>query len=40
LPGRHRLLFGWFYSRQGLIAAMAAHFGADLVLHAIGPLLS
>lgn len=28
--------FGWLYWRRGLLAAMAAHFSADIVLHVIG----
>ncbi len=33
------LLFGWLYWRSGLLAAMIAHFSADIVLHVIIPLL-
>jgi hypothetical protein len=36
LPG---LAFGWLYWRFGLISAMVAHFGMDLVLKVIVPLL-
>jgi hypothetical protein len=32
-------VLGWLYWRQGLLAAMLAHFAADLVLHAIPPSL-
>lgn len=32
--------FGWLYATRGLLAAMLAHFCADLVLHVIAPLLS
>jgi membrane protease YdiL (CAAX protease family) len=37
LPG---FIFGWLYWRRGLIAAMVAHFGLDLVLKVILPLVS
>jgi membrane protease YdiL (CAAX protease family) len=33
------LVFGWLYWRRGLLAAMVAHAGADLVLHVATPLL-
>jgi hypothetical protein len=33
------LLCGWLYRRFGILAAMIAHFGADLVLHVVPPLL-
>ncbi len=32
------LPFGYLYWRRGLEAAMIAHFGADLILHVIGPV--
>ena len=28
-------VFGWFYWRHGIIAAMTAHFAVDLMLHVI-----
>lgn len=28
-------LFGWLYWKRGILAAMIAHFGADVVLHVI-----
>lgn len=31
------LIFGWLYWRQGLLAAMLAHFTADIVIHVIIP---
>jgi membrane protease YdiL (CAAX protease family) len=31
------LTFGYLYWRQGLEAAMLAHFAADIVLHVVGP---
>ena len=37
VPG---LVFGWLYWRRGLIAAMVAHFGLDLVLKVLLPLFS
>jgi len=33
------LLCGWLYWRRGLLAAMAAHFAADVVLHFLAPAL-
>jgi hypothetical protein len=35
VPG---LVFGWLYARRGLVAAMLAHFGLDLVLKVLIPL--
>lgn len=32
--------FGWLYWRWGLVAAMVAHFCADLVLHVLTPVLT
>lgn len=37
LPG---MIFGWLYWRRGLMAAIVAHFGFDLVLKVIIPLFS
>jgi Type II CAAX prenyl endopeptidase Rce1-like len=37
VPG---LVFGWLYWRRGLVAAMIAHFGLDLVLKVVVPLFS
>jgi hypothetical protein len=37
LNGMAGVAFGWLYWRRGLLAAMAAHFSADVVLHAILP---
>jgi hypothetical protein len=37
VPG---LVFGWLYWRRGLIAAMLSHFGLDLVLKVLIPLVS
>lgn len=34
------VLYGWLYWKKGLEAAMAAHFGTDLVVHALGALLT
>lgn len=39
LNGLGGLLFGWLYWRRGLLAAMMAHFSADVVLHVVVPLL-
>jgi membrane protease YdiL (CAAX protease family) len=36
VPG---VIFGWLFRRFGLIAAMVAHFSADVVLHVIGPMI-
>lgn len=33
-------VFGWLYWRRGLETAIVAHFCADIVLHALAPLLS
>ena len=38
LNGVGGVLYGWLYWRRGLDAAMAAHFGTDLVLHILAPL--
>jgi membrane protease YdiL (CAAX protease family) len=37
LNGVAALLFGWLYRRNGLEAAMIAHFTADFFLYTIGP---
>lgn len=34
------LVFGWLYWQQGLLAAMVAHFSADVMLHVIGRSLA
>lgn len=39
LNGLAGIAFGWLYWRRGLLAAMAAHFASDVVLHAIAPAL-
>lgn len=36
IPG---VLLGWLYSRNGLLAAIIAHFSADIVLHVLFPLV-
>ncbi len=35
VPG---VIFGWLFRRFGLVTAMVAHFGADVVLHVIEPI--
>jgi hypothetical protein len=40
LNGIGGLVFGWLYWKRGLVAAMLAHFSADIVLHVIAPLLT
>ena len=40
LNGIGGVLFGWLYWKGGLLAAMLAHFSADIVLHVVAPLLS
>jgi len=35
LNGIAGVLFGWLYWRRGLLAAVASHFSADIVLHVI-----
>jgi len=39
LNGIGGLLFGWLYWQYGLVAAMIAHFCADIVLHVVAPQL-
>jgi hypothetical protein len=39
LNGVGGVIFGWVYWKRGLLAAMAAHGSADLVLHVIYPLI-
>jgi len=39
LNGLAGLVFGWFYWKHGLEAAMVSHFSSDIVLHVIAPLL-
>ena len=34
------LPFGYLYWSSGLEAAMLAHFGADIALHVLGPLVT
>ena len=34
------LAFGWLYWKRGLEMAVLAHFGADIVLHVVSPLLA
>ena len=31
--------FGWLYWQHGIEAAMLSHFGADILLHGLGPVL-
>jgi hypothetical protein len=40
LNGIGGLVFGWLYWRRGLLAAVLAHFSADIVLHVITPVLT
>jgi hypothetical protein len=40
LNGLGGVVFGWLYWRGGLLAAMIAHFSADIVLHVVAPLLT
>ena len=39
LNGMAGIVFGWLYWKRGLLAAMLAHFSADVVLHVVAPLL-
>jgi Type II CAAX prenyl endopeptidase Rce1-like len=39
LNGIAGIVFGWLYWRHGLLAAIVAHFAADLILHVIAPML-
>ncbi len=34
------IVFGWIFWHYGLVAAMASHFAADMVLHVVFPLIS
>ena len=38
LNGSAGLVFGWLFWRQGLIAAMLAHFAADVVIYVLFPV--
>ena len=40
LNGIGGLVFGWLYWQHGLLAAIAAHFTGDMVLHVIAPLFN
>ena len=40
LNGIGGIVFGWLYWKRGLLAAMLAHFSADIVLHVVVPLLT
>lgn len=40
LNGIGGIIFGWLYWRKGLESAMTSHFSADIVLHAIFPLIA
>jgi hypothetical protein len=33
------VVFGWLYWKRGLVAAVTAHFAADIVLHVIAPAI-
>jgi len=40
LNGVGGIVFGWLYWKRGLLAAMLAHFSADIVLHVVAPALA
>ena len=40
LNGIGGIVFGWLYWKRGLVAAMLAHFNADIVLHVVAPVLT
>jgi len=40
LNGAAGILFGWLFWKHGLLAAITAHFSADIILHVIAPLLT
>ena len=40
LNGVGGIVFGWLYWKRGLLAAMLAHFSADIVLHVVVPVLT
>lgn len=33
------VIFGWLYWKRGLVAAVAAHFAADIVIHVVAPAI-
>jgi membrane protease YdiL (CAAX protease family) len=33
------MVFGWLYWKRGLVAAVAAHFAADIVIHVVAPAI-
>jgi membrane protease YdiL (CAAX protease family) len=33
------VVFGWLYWKRRLLAAVTAHFAADIVLHVIAPVI-
>jgi len=35
-----RVVFGWLYWKHGLEHAMPAHFGADIIVHVVAPVLA
>jgi hypothetical protein len=39
LNGLSGLVFGWLTWKRGILAAMLAHFSADIVLHTVVPVL-
>ena len=40
LNGLGGIIFGWLYWKRGLVAAMMAHFSADIVLHVLVPVIT
>jgi len=34
------VVFGWLYWKHGLEHAMLAHFGADIIVHVVAPVLA
>jgi membrane protease YdiL (CAAX protease family) len=40
LNGIGGIIFGWLYWKRGLLAAMVAHFSADIVLHVLVPVIT
>ena len=40
LNGIGGIVFGWLYWKRGLLAAMLAHFSADIVLHVAAPMVT
>jgi hypothetical protein len=38
--GPGRVVLAWLYWKRGLVAAVTAHFAADIVLHVMAPAIA